>query len=85
MAHIAKHHEHVGKTSDDSGLVTYGYDFEVERLEKHQPIENAITRRYVQRSILDGATGVDVGAGVGHFSLSLSAWSRLLTHSIVFI
>jgi ubiquinone/menaquinone biosynthesis C-methylase UbiE len=35
-------------------------NFEVERLEKHQPIKYAITRCY----ILDGATGVGVGAGL---------------------
>lgn len=68
MAHIAKHHKHVGKTYDESGLVTYGYDYEVERLEKHQPVEYAITKRYLQRYILDGATVVDIGAGVGHYS-----------------
>src|SRR5579872_4189714 len=68
MAHIARHHEHVGKTYDESGLVTYGFDYEVERLEKHQPVEYAITKRYLQRYISDGATVVDVGAGVGHYS-----------------
>jgi hypothetical protein len=34
-----KHGEHVGKSYDASGLVTYVYDREVERLVKHQPIE----------------------------------------------
>lgn len=68
MAHIAGHHEHVGKTYDKSGLVTYGFDYEVERLEKHSPVEYAITKRYLQRYIPAGATVVDVGAGVGHYS-----------------
>jgi len=67
MAHIAKHHQHVGNTYDESGLVTYGYDYELERLEKHQPVEFAITKRYLQRYIPDGVTVADVGAGVGHF------------------
>jgi hypothetical protein len=31
-----KRGEHVGKTYDASGLVTYCYDYKVERLEKHQ-------------------------------------------------
>jgi hypothetical protein len=63
-----KHGEHVGKTYDASGLVTYGYDYEVEQLEKHQPIEYAVKRRYLQSYILEGAMGVSVGAGVGHYS-----------------
>ncbi len=68
MADLAKHHEQVGKTYDESGLITYGFDYEVERLEKHQPVEYAITKRYLQRYIADGTTVVDVGAGVGHYS-----------------
>lgn len=68
MAQIGKHHQHVGNTYDQSGLVTYGFDYELERLEKHQPVEYAITKRYLQRYIPDGATVVDVGAGVGHYS-----------------
>jgi hypothetical protein len=69
-----KHGEHVGKTYDASGLVTDGYDYEVERLEKHQPIEYAVKRRYLQRYILEGAKGVNVGAGVGHYSELLARY-----------
>ncbi|MDB5075243.1 MAG: Methyltransferase type 11 [Chloroflexi bacterium] len=67
MSKLAKHHEEVGKTYDTSGLVTYGFDYEATRLDR-DVVEYAITARYLDRYIPDGATVADVGVGVGHYS-----------------
>jgi len=67
---LAKHHAHVGRSYDTSELVgvRYGFDFERERLEKHAPVEYAITQRYLLRYVPADATVVDIGVGVGHYS-----------------
>jgi len=49
-----------------------GYDYEAVRLDCHSPVERAITERYLQRYIPDGATIVDIGAGTGHYSEALA-------------
>ena len=44
------------------------FQFESDRLEKHCPVEFAITCRYLGRHVLSGAVVADVGVGVGHYS-----------------
>ena len=76
MSHIVKryeltrHHELAGK-SYDADLpddARNGLKHEKERLEKFAPVEYAMTRRYLQRYISEGATIADVGVGTGHYS-----------------
>lgn len=45
-----------------------GFDFESVRLSQYSPIEFAITTRYLNRWIPDGATIADIGVGVGHYA-----------------
>jgi ubiquinone/menaquinone biosynthesis C-methylase UbiE len=68
MSKLTKHHDHVGKTYDTSGLVTYGFDYEATRLDLAGVVEYAITARYLNRYIADGMVVADVGVGVGHYS-----------------
>ncbi len=68
MSHLQPHHAAVGQTNDTSGYSTYGYDYEVVRLDRDDPIEYAITARYLQRYIADGSVVADIGVGVGHYS-----------------
>jgi SAM-dependent methyltransferase len=68
MSDLAPHHERVGQAYGTSGDAAFGYDFELERLERRSPVEYAITMRYLQRFIAGGATVADVGVGVGHYS-----------------
>ncbi len=72
MSYLEPHHELVGQGYDASGSETQGYDYELVRLERHSPVEYAITLRYVERYIPDGATVADIGAGAGHYSESLA-------------
>ncbi|MGH2505977.1 MAG: class I SAM-dependent methyltransferase [Ktedonobacteraceae bacterium] len=67
---LARHHELVGQSYDadlPEGVLN-GVNHEMERLEKFAPVEYAITQRYLLRYILENATVVDVGVGVGHYS-----------------
>lgn len=44
------------------------FDYESVRLSQYSPIEFAITTRYLNRWISDGATIGDIGVGVGHYA-----------------
>lgn len=44
------------------------FDYESVRLSQYSPIEFAITTRYLNRWIPDGATVADIGVGVGHYA-----------------
>ncbi|MDJ0688216.1 MAG: class I SAM-dependent methyltransferase [Xenococcaceae cyanobacterium MO_188.B32] len=44
------------------------FDYESVRLTKHAPIEFALTTRYLNKMIPDGAIVVDVGVGTGHYA-----------------
>lgn len=70
MSQLAKHHAHAGRSYDTSepAGVEYGFDYEMERLEKHAPVEYAITQRYLLRYVPEDATIADIGAGAGHYS-----------------
>ncbi len=72
MSNLAEHHDRLGKTYSTSGLVTHGYDYEAVRLDRHAPVEYAITVRYLDRYIPDGAAVADIGVGVGHYSEQLA-------------
>jgi SAM-dependent methyltransferase len=72
MSNLAEHHDGLGKTYGTSGLVTYGYDYEAVRLERHAPVEYAITMRYLARYVPDGTAVADIGVGVGHYSEQLA-------------
>jgi SAM-dependent methyltransferase len=78
MSTLAKHHEQCGKIYGTSGLVTYGFDYEATRLEQAGIVEHAITARYLDRYIADGAVVADVGVGVGHYSERLARRGCLL-------
>lgn len=45
-----------------------GFDYESMRLSQYSPIEFAITTRYLNRWIPDGAAIADIGVGVGHYA-----------------
>jgi SAM-dependent methyltransferase len=64
MSDLAPQHERVGREYDRSAEVT--------RLEQDDPIEYAITARYLQRYVPDGATVADIGVGGGQYSLVLA-------------
>jgi SAM-dependent methyltransferase len=68
MVDLLPHHALVGQGYDQSGSDTTGYDYEVVRLDRHSPIEQAITERYLRRYISDDSTVADIGVGVGHYS-----------------
>lgn len=48
------------------------FQFELERLEKHCPVEYAITCRYLDRYIPEEAAVVDIGSGAGHYAAFLA-------------
>ncbi len=64
MSELDAQHERVGREYDCSSEAT--------RLEQDDPIEYAITARYLQRHVPDGATVADVGVGGGQYSLLLA-------------
>lgn len=72
MSHLEPHLELVGQGYDASGSETQGYDYEMVRLERHSPVEYAITLRYFNRYIADAVTVADIGVGAGHYSESLA-------------
>jgi len=61
MTHLDGHYERVGCEYD-------ALDYENVRLDTGSAIEYAITARYLQRYVPDGATVADIGVGVGHYS-----------------
>jgi len=61
MTHLDGHYERVGREYD-------ALDYENVRLDTGSAIEYAITARYLQRYVPDGATVADIGVGVGHYS-----------------
>jgi ubiquinone/menaquinone biosynthesis C-methylase UbiE len=67
---LARHHALAGQSydADEPDGVRNGLKHEMERLEKYAPVEYAITKRYLQRYIPEGAVVADVGVGVGHYS-----------------
>lgn len=58
--YIAKHYD------------TAVFQFELERLEKHCPVEYATTCRYLEKYVPPGAFVADVGVGVGHYAAFLA-------------
>jgi SAM-dependent methyltransferase len=64
LTKLPKHYEYVG----------HGYDVshEEDRLERDDPIEYAITLRYLERYVPDGVTVADIGVGGGQYSVSLA-------------
>lgn len=72
MDKLLPHHDYVGRTYGTSGLKGYGYDYEMERLERHSPVEHRMTLRYLDRFVLEGSSVADVGVGVGHDSECLA-------------
>src|SRR5579862_8797404 len=68
MSHLQPHHAEVQRGYDESGHATYGYDYEVVRLDRDDPIEYAMTARYLQRYIPTASVVADIGAGAGHYS-----------------
>lgn len=64
MSNMKSHHELVGEE--------YNANDEPMRLDRDDPIEHAITLRYLERNVPDGATVVDIGAGSGQYSESLA-------------
>jgi len=68
MRELQAHHAAIGEHYSQSGWDTMGYDYEAVRLDRHSPVERAITEHYLQRYIPDGATIADIGAGAGHYS-----------------
>ncbi len=65
MTHLDGHYERVGREYD-------ALDYENVRLDTGSAIEYAITARYLQRYVPDGATVADIGVGVGHYSALLA-------------
>ena len=60
MKQLEPHHDSVGRFYDQVD--------EAVRLEAEDPIEYAITQRYLQRYIPDNVTVADVGVGGGQYS-----------------
>jgi len=65
VTHLDERYERVGREYD-------ALDYENVRLDTGSAIEYAITTRYLRRYVPDGATVVDVGVGVGHYSDGLA-------------
>jgi 2-polyprenyl-3-methyl-5-hydroxy-6-metoxy-1,4-benzoquinol methylase len=62
MGHLNEQDERVAQHYDSIS------DFESARLATQFPVEFAITARYLNRWVADGATVADVGAGGGHYA-----------------
>ncbi len=48
------------------------FEYEVRRLPQESPVEYAMTRRWLDQWVADGAMVADVGVGVGHYALHLA-------------
>ena len=72
---LARHHALAGQSydADEPVGVSNGFQYEIERLEKHAPVEYAITKRYLLRYIPEDAVVADIGVGVGHYSELLAS------------
>jgi len=68
MSGMNKQHEIVGRYYDTSI-----FDYESVRLTKYCPVEFAITSRYLQRWVPQGAKVAEIGVGVGHYSKLLTS------------
>lgn len=79
MDRLLPHHDYVGRTYGTSGLKGYGYDYELERLDQHSPIEYRMTLRYLDRFVPDSSCVADVGVGVGHYSEALARRGCIVT------
>ncbi len=64
MDGLTPHHDRVGREYDQND--------EAMRLDREDPIEYAITARYLQRYVPDGATVADIGVGGGQYSEQLA-------------
>jgi 2-polyprenyl-3-methyl-5-hydroxy-6-metoxy-1,4-benzoquinol methylase len=73
MSELTKHHEYVGHQYDSN--------HEEDRLERDDPIEYAITLRYLERYVADGVTVADIGVGGGQYS-ALLAQRRCRIHLV---
>ena len=60
MSQLTPHHDRVGHE--------YNINNEAARLDDEDPIEYAITARYLQRYVPEGVIVADIGAGGGHYS-----------------
>jgi len=47
LSELKAHHAAVGHHYSQSGWETMGYDYEAVRLDRHSPVERAITERYL--------------------------------------
>ncbi len=63
MSQLTPHHERVGRD--------YDVNNEAARLDEEDPIEYAITARYLQRYVPDGVIVTDIGVGGGQYSALL--------------
>lgn len=69
MSSLDEVHKGVAQHYNDAG-----FEFESIRLVQHCPVEFAITTRYLNRWIPDGANVADIGVGVGHYAELLARW-----------
>jgi ubiquinone/menaquinone biosynthesis C-methylase UbiE len=71
---LSSEQEYTGRHYDGSS-----FTFESERLEKHCPVEFAITCRYLKRYVPTGSAVTDVGVGVGHYAELLARMHCLVS------
>jgi ubiquinone/menaquinone biosynthesis C-methylase UbiE len=79
MSRLLPHHQQVGKTYGTSGLKSHGYDYELERLDRHSPVEYRMTLRYLAHHVPDRSSVADIGVGVGHYTEALARRGCTLT------
>ena len=62
MDSLNDRHRAVGRHYDDDA-----FEYELTRLERHSPVERAMTERYLERFVSPGSIVADVGVGAGHY------------------